>query len=921
MEAVSSIEERSDLDLTTLEEEEFFDAVERQEPLANLNIPLSIFHYKDYNSDFFTSWYNISSKIFKEINRACPERKILNLALSVLVLPYIAFTAVGLAIYSGFKVDSKEQEGVGEDKTKKGKISVPKRLAYGSLAAMAIFVNVTVLVALIVPATVALATFYLLNRDLSHSLVAALKISMGQYSNKHQNIEVSFHETEVSESRIEYDMEIKFPPQFKKLLRDLCENENNKWFSVTRDSEHNIILKLSTNINLKNGLKPLRNEINDVLTTSIKELAKAMEELMKLEKKDITHDKLKELLNEFRLKVVSSIGSKLTTHLIENAYQVAFIQAIKFAQKRKKDFSLEDALRDMLVKQELESQGKELPTEREMIIKDLKGLLLGDDDLLVLKARWKQFIEEDDIDERKVIDIYKGMYPKETEKALDNAKIEIECLEKEGQKRYIRVREKLKEVYDEEKNNFINDDLEKKLEDFLEEEEPNGIYEKLKEIYENIKGNGSTYGVLEGKLGNLLKEVGEGERHEKLKEIYEIIKKNSLAEDNLRRRLEGLFKFEYDNQEVKQKLVKSVMRKAKDELSQLGILSLIEEQFVNLEKKIKASLSEEALDEVNDFVEKVYLEITKCKMLNLFRGQAKSMKGLCDLLKEDKPELIESINTHRIEIAECLEQRISLKEEIEENENLLNKDLEGERKEKGEEHPNTKLIEKHFNNNQEILKVLKQLELEGLLINEKTINDYREELESREKIKFAIIEDDLLKAFEHETFDEEEIKKLLEEAELEYYLAEKCIKSPVIKMKDNIKHFCQDLLSPLVDRLANLIINNVPKDNESGLWRIWNSFKVGFNYNVIGWSAIVNKDNSTEGKALSVAHDTHKEVETFLQHFQSSYEGVGGFLGNLFSDDGTTFKNDVWPKVEEHLHGMWDRFFKDIEFKIGNKLD
>lgn len=69
---------------------------------------------------------------------------------------------------------------------------MPKRLAYGALAAMAIFVNVTVLVALVVPATIALATFYLLNRDLSHSLVAALKISMGHYSNKHQNIEVSF---------------------------------------------------------------------------------------------------------------------------------------------------------------------------------------------------------------------------------------------------------------------------------------------------------------------------------------------------------------------------------------------------------------------------------------------------------------------------------------------------------------------------------------------------------------------------------------------------------------------------------------------------------------------------------------------------------------------------------------------------------
>ncbi|MGX9891786.1 hypothetical protein [Wolbachia endosymbiont of Protocalliphora sialia] len=928
MEDVSNVEEGNDLGLANSEEEEeFFDAVSKQDWLTDFNIPLSIFHYKGYNSDFFTSWYNMSSEILKEINRACPEKKVLNLALSVLMLPYIAFTALGLVIYSRFKANSKTQEGVGEDKTKKSETGVPKRLAYGALAAIAIFVNVTVLVALIVPATVALATFYLLNRDLSHSLVAALKISMGQYSNKHQNIEVSFCEKEVSEPNIAWDMKVKFPPQFKQLLKDLCENEDNKWFNVTRDSEDNTILKLSTNINLKNGLKPLHSEIKNVLATSIQECARTMEELMKLEKKEITYDKLKELLKEFRLKVVDSIGHQLTTHLIENAYQVAFIQAIKFAQKRKKDFSLEDALRDMLVKQELESQGKELPNEKEMIIKDLREAgakvpdILEDSEFPVFKAKWKQLIKEGKIAERTIINTYEDMYPQETKKALDNAKIEIECLEKEGQKRYIRVREKLKEVYDEEKNNFINDDLEKKLEDFLEEEEPNGIYEKLKEIYENIKGNGSTYGVLERKSGDLLKEVGEGERHEKLKEIYEIIKKNSLAEDNLRRRLEGLFKFEYDNQEVKQRLVKSVMRKAKDKLSRLGILSLIEEQFVNLEKKIKASLSEEALDEVNDFVEKVYLEITKCKMLNLFRGQAKSMKGLCDLLKEDELELIESINTHRTEIAKCLEQRISLKEEIEENENL-NKDLEGERKEK-EEHPNTKLIEKHFKNNQEILKVLKQLELEkeGLLINKKTKNDYREELESREKIKFAIIEDDLLKALEHETFDEEAIKKLLEKTELEYYLAEKCIKTPIIKIKNSIKHFCQDLLSPLINRLVENIVNNVPKSDKSSWLQPMKAVKTGLGYIKTGFAVAMHGDKSAEGKALSVAYDTHKEVETFLQHFQSSYEGVGGFLGNLFSDDGTTFKNDVWPKGEEHLHGMWDRFFKDIEFKIGNKLD
>ncbi|WP_425384260.1 hypothetical protein [Wolbachia endosymbiont (group B) of Eupithecia inturbata] len=886
MEDVSNVEEGNDLGLANSEEEEeFFDAVSKQDwlikQIAAFNVPLSIFHYKDYNSDFFTSWYNMSSEILKEINRACPEKKILNLALSVLMLPYIAFTALGLVIYSRFKANSKTQEGVVEDKTKKSETGVPKRLAYGALAAMAIFVNVTVLVALIVPATVALATFYLLNRDLSHSLVTALKITMGQYSNKHQNIEVSFHEMEVSESSIAYDMEIKFPPQFKQLLRDLCDNENNQWFSVTRDSERNIVLKLSTNINLKNGLKPLRNKIKSVLATSIQECARTMEELMKLEKKDITHDKLKELLNEFRLKVVDSIGHQLTTHLIENAYQVAFIQAIKFQQNRRgEDFSLEDELKNTLVKQKLESQGKELPNEKEMIIGDIKKLKnkealdladeddrlealgkvggitrdISDDALPVFKAEWERLKEEGKIAKSTIIDVYKDIYPQETKKALDNTKREIKCLKKEGQERYIRIHEKLKAIYDEGKNN--------------------------------------------------------------------------LTDNDLKRKLEGLFKFEYGDQEVERRLVKSVMRKAKGELSLLGILSLID-QFRDLEEEIKGPLNGESLEEasgkVNDFIAKMYLEITKRKTQDLFKSQAKGIENSCKLLEEKEPDLVQRINVHRVKIAECLDQPISLREVIEviEESEDLNKYLEDERKRKGEKHPNAKLIQKHLENNKEILKALEQLKLEkeGLLINEKTKNNYREELESREKIKFAIIEDDLLEAFEHEIFDEEAIKKLLEKAELGYYLAEKCIKSPVIKMKDNIKHFCQDLLSPLVDRLANLIINNVPKDNESGVWRIWNSLKVGFNYNVIGWSATVNKDNSTEGKALSVAHDTNKEVETFLQHFQSSYEEIGVFLGNLFSDDGTTFKNDVWPKVEEHLHGMWDRFFKDIEFKIGNKLD
>lgn len=168
MEDVSNVEEGNDLGVVTSEEREFISDLEEVEEFfdskaATFDIPLSIFHYKDYNSDFFTSWYNISSEIFGEINRAYPEKKVLNLALSVLVLPYIVFTAMGLVIYSRFIADiadSETQADVGDDKTKKGETSVPKRLAYGALAAMAIFVNVTVLLALIVPATVALAIFY-----------------------------------------------------------------------------------------------------------------------------------------------------------------------------------------------------------------------------------------------------------------------------------------------------------------------------------------------------------------------------------------------------------------------------------------------------------------------------------------------------------------------------------------------------------------------------------------------------------------------------------------------------------------------------------------------------------------------------------------------------------------------------------------
>ncbi|WP_353286975.1 hypothetical protein [Wolbachia endosymbiont (group A) of Anthophora plumipes] len=831
--------------------------LEEQESVSNLkkigadfSIPLSIFHYKGYGSDFFTSWYNISSEIFKEINRACLEKKVLNSALSVLMFPYVASVALGLVIY---KTNSKTQTSSEESKTKKSEVSTAKRLAYGVLAAIAILVDIAVLIALIIPATPALATFYLTNRKLSHSLVAALKISNGLYQNEYQNIEVSFREIDAGKSDIKWDMEVKFPPQFEQLLRDLYEDKDGSWFNVARDSEHNTILKLSANINLKNGLRPLRNEIKNVLAISIQEFAKTMEELMKLEGKDITYDKLKELLDEFRLKVVDSVDSKLVNYLIQNAYRVAFIQAIKFQRDRRgEDFSLEDELRNTLVKQKLESQGKELPNEKEMIIEDLKNVGIEvpsdskDDEFSVHEAEWKELKEKGKIVERKAIDIYKNDHPQATEKALDNAKEEIERLRGIGQIRY------------------------------------NNRHKELKEIHGN----------------------------------------SSLTDGTLKRRLEDLFKFEYDDQEVEHRLIKSVIKKAQGELSQSGIpdkeKQSLRKQLEDLEKKVKVLSDKEASAKINDFIEEAYLEIKKYKVQRLLKEQKEGVLNLCGTLKRyDESDLAEIIEAFRVQDEKHLEES-----KLEQTLKDQNERLQAKQREKG--HPITKSIKVLLERNKAILEALKQLELkkEGLLINEETKNNYREELESREKIKFAIIEDKLLEVLKEENFDEAKIKELLEKAELEYCLAEKCIKYPVIKTKDNIKHFCQNLLSPLINRLVNLVISNVPKDNQNIAQKAWNSLQVGLGYIRLGLSAtVINKNGNVEGKALSVAHDTHKEIETFLQHFESSYEEVGALIGDVFSDDGETFKDDVWPKIEEHLHGMWNRFFKDIEFKIGNRLD
>ncbi|MDM8334890.1 hypothetical protein [Wolbachia pipientis] len=862
-----------------LGEEEDVNTSEEQKPASGLeeekkcfgnmtrgfNVPLNIFHYKDYDSDFFTSWYNVSSEIFNEISRACPEKRVLNLSLSVLMLPYIAFTALGLVVYNGFKTHTKAQANAEESKTKKSEISesMQKRLAYGVLAAITILVNIAVLVVLIIPATLALATFYLLNRKSFHSLIAAVKISSRSYQGKHQSIGVSFREIDAGKSNVRLGMEIKLPPQFEQLLKDLSEDKDGRWFDVIRDSENNTILKLSANIHLKNGLVPLHNEIRSVIAISIQEFEKAMEELLKLEKKDITYDKLKKLLNEFILNVVNSVDSKLVNYLIQDAYRAALIQTIKIAQgRRKKDFSLEETLKEVLVKQELKSQGKELPTAKEMIIKDLKELKMkealnldDEDDQLeslvkigditndisdnafsVFKAKWEQLKEEGKIAKRTIVDIYRDVYHKETAGALAM----VEELKGIGEERCRKV------------------------------------YKELKEVYEN------------GKNGD-------------------------LKDGALRRKLEDLFKFECDNQEIEQKLIdsriraiQSLLRKSDDKVKQ----SLTKE-FDELEKK-KTS------DEVNNFMEKMYLEITKCRMQSLFERQAKDIKDSCDLLEKDAPSLVERINSHRIRIEEYLRRpgQLILLKKIIEGKKDLNKYLEDKQNSKGKEHPNIRLIKLHLENNEAILEALEQLELykEGLLINEETKNNYKEELTSREKIKFAIIEDELLEVFKHETFDEEAIKKLLEKAELEYCLAEKCIEYPVIETKDNIKHFYRDLLSPLINRLVENIINNVPKSDKSPFLQPMKSFWTCYGYIKTGLVTALRGNRSIEGKALDVAHNTYKEVETFLQYFESNYEETGALVGNIFSDNGKTFKDVVWTKIKDHLCRMWDRFFKDIEF-------
>ncbi len=152
------------------------------------------------------------------------------------MFPYIVFTALGLVIYNKLKTNDKTKISSEENKTKKSEVSesTAKRLVYGILSLIVVLVSIPILLLLLIPATPALAIFYLLNRELFHSLVDVLKVSSGLYKNEHRNIGVSFHEMDAIETDIKLGMEVKFPPQFKQLLRDLCKDSG--LFNVERDS-------------------------------------------------------------------------------------------------------------------------------------------------------------------------------------------------------------------------------------------------------------------------------------------------------------------------------------------------------------------------------------------------------------------------------------------------------------------------------------------------------------------------------------------------------------------------------------------------------------------------------------------------------------------------------------------------------------
>ncbi len=947
---------------------------EHNQKIPNLNIPVSLFNYQDYSSDFLVSWYNVLSRIFKEINYSCPEKQGLNLALSVLMLPYIAFAALGLVLYKKYRANGQKGPIVKEKKTSENQ---KIKLAYNILTLVVICINIVVLLALFIPATLALITFCALNRKLSSYLIATLKISRGdQYEN--QNITISFQDKEVDDSKIEFDIQIQFPIQLKQLIRDLY--KNNDWMKITSDIKGNVVLKLSANVILKNDLMPLQSQIKRVLKTSLQEFATTVDKIIKLEKKDITSSKLKGLLNEFRLKVVDSIDSKLISSLIEDIYRVAFIQAIKVGQERRKeDFVLKDQLEDILIKQELKDQGKTLPTEKEYIIKELnklKGLEINANDISndmysLLKLEYKLYIEAGKLTKKTNIDIYREYCSnKEVDDAKSKAEEKIRKLKEVGKQRYKNIESKLKEIQKNLKEGNIRDsDLRQQLANLFQSNVNQDIRKKL--IKRKVKKVYSNNPNKEKEVLNQLDQLDKEKRDEVYNEIDHEL--NTAQSEVTKCKIQDLCKqqkgelkclelllkedIEFSDPEMFEKIIKEHFSKKnnqslevleseiekkcrdlKDQQDKIKINHELAHKFIDESLKILNSklnqLSEsarngstytktkECIEKFNTIKEEINCDTKKAKI----EKKAEIEKKI-EIIKKDVDELVKfyeeggcEINVNdqsvRMELIDANGDMLpSINNLIGEYCQFVDYEVEiGNRKKE-------RLIEMHLKDGEAIIKLLKQfkLEQEELIVNEEAENNYKARLLSNEKIKFSIIEDKLINMLKQDNFDDGEIKKLLQEAELEYYLAQKSIKNPIIATKDNVKYFCHDLLSPLINELVRYLISNLQNDKDDGIVKKYNKYlrvatnwvKLGLSSWIIGLGASSCYENTN--KAVELTQKTHVEVEQVLQYFDATYADIGELIGNTFSDEGETFNNIVWPKIRDNFCEIWNRFFENIE--------
>lgn len=960
---------------------------------AKLNIPLSLFNYKDYNSDFVISWYNVASKIFKEINYSSAEKQRLNLALSILMLPYIAITALGIVSYKQFT--KKSQENSAQKKTNQA-----KKLAYNILTFVVVCINMVIFTALLIPATLALVAFCALNQKLSKDLITVLKISK-ESSYEGQNITVSLYDKEVGTSNIKFDIKMQFPKQLNTLVNDLA--KGNKWIKITSDKGGNTVLKLSVDVTLKGGLVPLHDEIKKLLKFSLKEFTVTVGKLIALKSEDAAYSKLKELLNEFRLKVVNSIDPKIISYLIEDAYKIAFIQAIKVGKERRKEkFILEDKLKETLVEQELKDQGEKLPTEKEIIIKELnklKGDKINANNVsnqtceilkleykaLLYKSEYEALTEEEGLMEKTKIDIYREYFPQKIDNAVFEAKGKIKELKQKGEKRYTEIESKLKEIHETlKKENVKDDDLKQKLKGLFELNIDNdtlhGNFRRsqldkaenlLKHIpwdavsslveYINNEKNAINSGSinkrndknlnlvndhrkLHEQIADYYKEATDEEINNLINKITKVATKHKLQslykwqkEDGLELLSEDNIKFFNSKKIIEPELFKNAslgLLKGKIEKQHEGLKNehneiktnyeLVQELtgklLKNLDLELKSLSREKSNENVCKKIEENIEKLNKVKYEINGETQEEEIKKKIGIIKGDMDALImlykeknsiinANIQSNKVRLSDLgdnipifsINKLINQFKTVDNEINVQNR-------------LKKQIIEMHLKSSEKFLELLKQLELEQeeLTISKKTEDAYKARLLSNEKIKFLIIENELVELLKKGDFDK--IKALLKEAELEYCLADRCVKKPIVTIKDNVRHFCQDLLSPLIDELTTNFINNLQTDKDDS-WTSYGKKKLSAAKNWIRLGANIGSYRNTNS-TVDLTQQTIQEVEEIMQYFKTTYEEIGGLIGNTFSDEGETFRDVVWPKIRDNLCEIWNRSLQDIEFKV-----